>query len=250
MKESTTFRTFAKYYDLLYKDKNYAKETDFLEACFQEYLRPKKILEIGCGTGNYTRIFYERGYEITGIDASEQMLNIARSKCMCNFQKMDVRDFSLPEKYDCCLGLFAVMGYVTDNSAIQKALRKIRNHLVEGGLFIFDVWNGLAVMRNLPESRAKEVEDETVKIVRFCTPALNPFEHTCEVNYKLLIEEKVSHTNTQIEEKHVVRFYFPQEIKYFLESNGFSVLKICPFMELNGAVNENTWNMTVISKAV
>ncbi len=55
----------------------------------------------------------------------------------------------------------------------------------------------------------------------------------------------------EINEKHIVRFYFPQEIKYYLEAAGFEVLKICPFMDFDGGrVNENVWNITVIARAV
>jgi hypothetical protein len=46
-----------------------------------------------------------------------------------------------------------------------------------------------------------------------------------------------------------MRFYFPQELKYYLENAGFEVLKICPFLDLNGCVDEHVWNIAVIAKA-
>jgi len=54
----------------------------------------------------------------------------------------------------------------------------------------------------------------------------------------------------EINEKHVMRFYFQQELKYYLENAGFEVLKICPFLDLNGRVDEHVWNIAVIAKAV
>ncbi|RCV66085.1 hypothetical protein C5S53_00590 [Methanophagales archaeon] len=53
-----------------------------------------------------------------------------------------------------------------------------------------------------------------------------------------------------INEKHVMRFYFSQELKYYLENAGFEVLKICPFLDLNGRVDEHVWNIAVIARAV
>jgi len=89
-----------------------------------------------------------------------------------------------------------------------------------------------------------------VKVIRVAVPNLRSFDHICEVNYRLLILNKEDNTFKEINEKHVVRFYFPQEIRYYLENAGFKVLKICPFLDLNGKVDETVWNVTVIAKAV
>lgn len=248
MTENRSFNDYSKYYDLIYQNKDYEKEVDFLEEIFGES-KPKKILEVGCGTGNYTKILFERGYKITGVDLSEDMLKIAREKCACKFIEGDIRDISLNEKFDASIAMFAVMGYITKNSEITKALNNIHQCLKPNGIFIFDVWNGLAVMRILPEQRIKEVENNKVRIIRIAIPTLNSFEHICEVNYKLLVLNKKNNLTNEINEEHIVRFYFPQEIKHYLEDTGFEVLKICPFLDLNGKVDENIWNITVIARA-
>ena len=251
MKGDTSFEDYAEYYDLIYKDKDYEREVDFIEDIFANTHKPEKILELGCGTGSYTKILLERGYEVTAVDISEDMLKIAREKCACKFINGDIRSVSINDKFDACIAMFAVMGYVTKNSDIIKALNNIRRHLKPNGVFVFDVWNGLAVMRVLPEPRIKEVENDKIKIVRVAIPNLRSFEHICEVNYKLIIINKENDTFNEINEKHVVRFYFPQEIKYYLEAAGFEVLKICPFMDFDGGgVDENVWNITVIARAV
>ena len=108
------FGELADYYDLLYEDKNYSKELKFIEKSFPE--GAKKILELGCGTGSYTKLLLEKGYDVTSIDISEKMLNIARKKVPYGkFIQGDIKDFKLNEKFDVCLVLFAVMGYVTSN---------------------------------------------------------------------------------------------------------------------------------------
>lgn len=250
MKTNESFEYLAKYYDLIYNDKNYKNEVTFIEDIFENTYKPKKILELGCGTGNYTQILLERGYEITGVDISENMLKIAKEKCTCNFIRGSIRDISINDRFDACIAMFAVMGYITENSDIVKVLNNIRRHLKPNGLFVFDVWNGLAVLRILPELRIKVVENDEVKIQRIADPNLRSFDHVCEVNYKLLILNKENNTFNEIDEKHIVRFYFPQEIKYFLEATGFEVLKICPFLDLNGKVDETVWNIAVVAKAV
>jgi hypothetical protein len=74
--------------------------------------------------------------------------------------------------------------------------------------------------------------------------------HICEVDYKLILQNKRDSKLNEINEKHVMRFYFPQELKYYLENAGFEVLKICPFFDLNGRVDEHVWNIAVIARAV
>jgi SAM-dependent methyltransferase len=250
MKTNQSFEYFAKYYDLLYKTKDYDREVAFIEEVFEAYHKPKKLLELGCGTGNYTQRLYQKGYDLTGIDLSDNMLNVAKGKCECEFLKGNIRDISLNKKFDVCLAMFAVMGYITRNSDIIQTLKNIHKHLEPNGLFIFDVWNGLAVLRTLPELRVKEVENNEIKILRVAYPTLKVVDHICEVDYKLFVLNKFDHTFKEFDEPHVVRFYFPQEIKLFLENSGFEVLKICPFLDLDGSVDESVWNITVIAKAV
>ena len=53
----------------------------------------------------------------------------------------------------------------------------------------------------------------------------------------------------EVEETHVSRFFFPQEVCHYLADAGFEVLKICPFLDLDGKVDENVWNITVVAQA-
>jgi SAM-dependent methyltransferase len=250
MKPKGSFELTSNYYDLLYRDKDYAREVNFIEDIFKSAQKPRTILEIGCGTGNYSRILMAKGYKVTGVDISENMLSVAKKKCACTFMKGDMRDFFINSKFDACIAMFAVMGYVTENLDIVKAMKNIRSHLQLNSLFIFDVWNGLAVMRNLPELRVKTVEDDKVRIIRIANPKLRSFDHICEVNYKFIVLRKGNNKFTEFEENHVVRFYFPQEMKQFLSQSGFEILKICPFLNLAGNVDETVWNIAVVAKAV
>jgi SAM-dependent methyltransferase len=246
--KNESFGNLARYYDLLYEDKDYVKEVDFIESLF-EAPKPKKLIDLGCGTGNYSKVFAGRGYDVTGVDLSENMLEVAKQKCTCNFIQGDIRSFSLSVKFDACIAMFAVIGYITDSEDIIKVFKNVHSHLKPNGLFVFDVWNGLAVMRLLPSSRTKKVQSKDITVIRFAQPTLRSCEHICEVDYTLLILNKKKSSFNEINEKHIVRFYFPQETKYLLEQAGFEVLKICPFMDSSGQVDENVWNITFVARA-
>jgi len=248
------FGKYGEYYDILYQDKDYEKECDFLEEIFVKYGgNIKSILDAGCGTGEHAIPLAKRGYEVVGFDASEDMVKRAKEKAKnsntnINFQIMDLRDFQFNRKFDAQICMFAVMDYITKTEDILKTLRNVRKHLKEKSLFVFDFWNGLAVLRILPSVRVKTVEYKGIKIIRTVEPELDAFNHISKSHYKL-ISIKNNKVIDEIEETHVIRFYFPQEIKHYLEDTGFELLKICPFMDLNGKVDENVWNIVAIAKA-
>jgi SAM-dependent methyltransferase len=249
----TSFEKYAEYYDLLYSDKDYEGECDYLESIFKKYSKKpvKTLCDAGCGSGRYAIPLAKRGYQVTGVDLSADMIKSANKTRKGNnpeYLVSDIRKLKLNKKFDAVISMFAVIGYITDNKDLKKTLQNIGEHLETGGLFVFDVWNGLAVIRHLPEQRIKEAENDKLKNIRFASPQLRASDHGCEVNYKVLITDKKSKTLDEINEKHIMRFYFPQELRYYLEEAGFDVLKVCPFKDLNGEINENTWNMSIIAQ--
>lgn len=250
------FAKYAEYYDLIYRDKDYEKECDFLQAVFSRFSpRPvAAILDLGCGTGRHSIPLAGRGYQITGIDRSESMINIARSKVEgsgldIGFNVMDLMNLELGRRFDTAICLFNVMGYLISNQNIQTALSNIRRHLKTGALFISDFWNGLAVLRILPSPEKLTFEDKGITLLRTAQPELDAFKHICRVNYRLQIikDERAKETVT---ETHDIRFFFPQEIIHYLEEASFQLLRIHPFLDIDGAVDENVWNMTAIAKAI
>ena len=245
----------AKIYDLLYKDKDYEGECDFIEEIFEKFSSTpiRTILDGGCGAGGHIIPLAKRGYEVTGIDSSEVMIKGAKEKAnkanlSLSFQTADIRQFDLNQKFDACLCMFAVLGYITETRDILKTFENVKRHLNKESLFISDVWNGLAVLRILPSTRVKVVENEGKRIIRIAQPELDAFNHLCRVHYHLLITQDGALIG-EFKETHNVRYFFPQEITHYLQESGFEVLKICPFPDLKGKVDENVWNIAAIAKA-
>jgi len=244
----------SKYYDIVYHDKNYKKECIFIRKLFSKFSKNdiKTILDIGCGTGTHAIFLAKKGYEITGIDISNDMLKKAKEKInnsKIKFFRKDMRNFSFNKKFDACICMFDVINYMTNNTDLKKTFMNIGKHLKIGSLLIFDSWNGLAVLRLLPSKRKRMVKKNGLKIVKTVTPKLDAFNHICEVIFKFKVfkNEKLL---DEFKETHIVRFLFPQEIKYYLEGCGFKLLKILHFLNLNKKVDENTWKITVVAEKV
>ncbi len=166
MKNKIFGKVYANQYDLLYTDKDYEAECDLIEEVFRKYGdgEIKTILDLGCGTGNHTIPLASRGYHVTGIDISEDMITHAQKKAnsmlsaLCSvpvFIEGDVRSIDLQQQFDAVLMMFAVLGYQTTSEDVLAALNTVSRHLKPGGLFICDVWYGPAVLIQRPTERVK-----------------------------------------------------------------------------------------------
>lgn len=81
------FGSYSNYYDLIYKDKDYSAEVYFIDSVIKKYAKGsvKTIFDLGCGTGSHAFLLAEKGYNVTGVDMSEDMLSIEKKKNSCGF---------------------------------------------------------------------------------------------------------------------------------------------------------------------
>jgi SAM-dependent methyltransferase len=248
-------RVYADQYDLLYTDKDYEAECDLIENVFRKYGngKIKTILDLGCGTGNHAIPMARRGYQVIGVDISEDMLACARAKSQSagsegqSFLHGDVRSIDLHQQFDAVLMMFAVLGYQTTNEDVLSALNSASRHLKPGGLFICDVWYGPAVLSQRPTEKVKIIPTPKGKIIRTASGHLDTFRHLCEVRYHILrIEDQ--RVVSESEEKHSMRYFFPQEIAILMHHADLKMADICAFGKLEQHPSEDSWNILVIAK--
>jgi len=247
------FEDYAQFYDDLYENKDYLAECDYLEAVFAKYTPNKKvqtILNLGCGTGNHDAILLERGYQITGVDMSADMLKIAKKKLnkygsQLKLVQGDITQLNLDQKFDAVISMFAVMGYMTTNQMMASALQTFAKHLKSQSIGVFDLWFGPAVILDPPKEVTKSVETKNGKITRQTKPVLDVISQTVEVNFH------TTHTNnlgkrSVNKESHLMRFFFYQELAYYIKQAGLELIAMHPFLSLTGKPNLKNWNMSVI----
>jgi SAM-dependent methyltransferase len=158
MKENNNsiYSGFALVYDLFMDNVPYDEWTEYLMGLLQEHnVNEGLVLELGCGTGNITRRLATKGYDMIGIDNSEEMLEIARDVeyegCLgdedsslsdCSsilYLQQDMRDFELYGTVAAVVSICDSMNYITSEEELLKVFRLVNNYLDENGVFIFDM---------------------------------------------------------------------------------------------------------------
>ena len=252
MRENIFGKVYASLYDILYRDKDYEAECDFLETIFRKLDIPvKTILDLGCGTGGHAIPLARRGYKVTGVDWSKEMLSIGRQNAIevaadVEFVYGDIRDVDLGQTFDAVISMFAVMSYQATNADLAAACSTARRHLTSAGIFTFDSWHGPGVLIDPPTQRVKIVQDDTQRIVRFTQPKLDVMDHIVETHFKTWVS-KGDRILSEVDETHLMRFLFPREIAYYLQVAGFDSVEFCPFLELDGQLQSDCWNISVMA---
>lgn len=142
-KKMSSYNQFAFVYDELTENVEYEKRFEYMISFFEDFgiNPPSKVLDLACGTGNFSALLSNAGYKVTGVDASSQMLTVAQSKCggKVEFLCGDMRAFELPEKYDACICCLDSLNHLSSLEDVKKTFGCVNSSLNSGGLFIFDV---------------------------------------------------------------------------------------------------------------
>ncbi|MBY4588432.1 MULTISPECIES: class I SAM-dependent DNA methyltransferase [Rhizobium] len=254
--EPIPFGEYSAIYDLIYRDKDYAGEAGFVAALIEQHAPrqnhvPIRVLDLACGTGRHAMELAAKGYVVEGSDISSGMVAVARNSAAergldvrfheCSFQTAD----AIQGTFDVVLAMFAALGYLTDFADFELTLKNIAKKMAPGGIFIFDVWNGTAVLPQYSPHKVRQEADDKRKVERVSRTTLDTVAQQAVVNFEFKVEYAdgvVKHFS----ENHRVRFYFPQEMVDLLKALGFEVLLRCPFLQPEKAVSSGDWNMTYV----
>ena len=247
----SVFGTYSKYYNLLYKDKDYTGEALYLHKIIKKHSPGTvRVLDLGCGTGLLDFALADIGYEICGVDISDEMLVAARSRLSSlDFVCDDIRIVRLNQVFDVVVSLFHVLSYQTTNEDLLAALASASIHLNPGGLFIFDVWYGPSVLTDLPVVRVKRLDDEDVSVFRIAEPVLSYNTNVVDVNYEVLVTDKKTGVLEQLRETHSMRYFFVPEMQMFLKTAGFEII-LCEEFMTGRQPGPDTWGVAWVCRKI
>ncbi|MBR6255774.1 MAG: methyltransferase domain-containing protein [Lachnospiraceae bacterium] len=222
------FQDYARFYNALYKEKDYSKEAKEADSIIKKWdPAAKTMIVYGCGTGKHDVCFEKLGYRLHGIDMSREMVEEAqKASSSITYEVADIRTYEPKEKYDVVVSMFHVMSYQNSNEDICNAFVAARKALDKDGIFLFDAWYGPGVLSDPPALRVKDVEEKDFRIRRIARPVVHANTDIVDVNYELLVEDKDTHTLKTITESHHMRYFFKPEIEMYLKEAGFELLEV------------------------
>ncbi len=205
----------------------YEQWCDFIDAaCRSHDSEVRTILEIGCGTGSMTKMLYEHGYDVTGVDASEAMLEQARQKLGPSARLVHARlpepetpDFGLHDAAICC---FDVVNYFVEDGQLEGAFIQIRQGLRPGGLFIFDVNTQYKLEMLFGDRNSGDDLGDFAYVQR---TRYDTRGHRCELLLTFFLLE--AELYRRVAEHHIQRWFTDEEINAALIESGFEVLRTC-----------------------
>jgi len=149
------------YYHILYKDRDYAEAQSFMDNLTNYLNLPEhgKILDLACGKGRHSVYLNKLGYDVTGVDLSEQSINYAK-QFENDSLRFDVHDMTkpYPETFDAVFNLFTSFGYFENDDCNLRTIEAIKTELNTFGFGVIDFMNANYVINNLVAEDTKTVE--------------------------------------------------------------------------------------------
>lgn len=222
------YSELADIYDQLYLHLfNYKQDAEFAARIFNKY-NVRDLLELGCGTGHLTRFLGDLGFRITGIDLFEEMLAIARQRNPdMDFFQQDMRDLKLERKFDCVFSMGRVFAYMTSNEDVENCFNSVANCLNADGIFLFDNFFAPHFIKNLKENKeiTTEVELKDRTIRRISKNSWN-LKDGVTFNWNATYQIETAGDVKEFHDDSILRTFFPEEIKSFLERQNFIVMDV------------------------
>jgi SAM-dependent methyltransferase len=252
-------RDYADVYDAIYRGKDYGGEAELIERLLARYggAVSGRLLDIGCGTGKHAFALARRGFDVTGIDRSPFMLQHARGTAAAEaaavrktprFIEADARELALGERFGTVLMMFTVLGYQYEDADLMKALGAVRAHLDRGGLFMFDVWNGLAVRAEGPQTRTARATLGGCDVIRRSSTRVDETRQLCHVNFEISRTDAGGATKIWSED-HTLRYFFPAELASTLSSCDLKLIDLRRFPDGEAPPDERAWNIIGVARA-
>lgn len=217
---------FALYYDRLMKDVDYSLWADYVTAIFKRHgCEPKLIADLGCGTGSFCLEMAKRGYDMTGIDISADMLSIAKQKADSAgadilFLDQDMTSFELYGTMGAITCLVDSINYITYKNDMKRMFRLVNNYLDPGGLFVFDVNSPYKFEKIL----SSNVFCETGDISYIWQNSFDRRSGLCRFDLTFFVKEGEYYR--RFDETHYERSYGTDELARMLRAAGLTVLGI------------------------
>lgn len=241
------------YYDRLNAGKkNYADEINRIINLYQNSCNQKmsRVLEIGSGTGNHTIELARYFSKICAVDIDPEMIEIAKPKSEAisadiefyhDVHHVPYLDFPL------CVMMWHVLNYFPTITMMENIFKIVRAKLSKDGLYVFDAWNGVAVLRDLPRTTKNKIEVDGLTLIHELNGS------TSIMDQKTLILNKVEvYQNDELVDqfsREVTHYIWtPKTVVELLKRTGFRDIEIVKTTDYTQLANEDDWKICFIAR--
>ena len=223
-----SYGRFAGVYDVFMDNVNYREWADYIiETLAQDGIRDGLVLELGCGTGTVTEMLADAGYDMIGIDNSEEMLAEAMEKRAESghdilYLLQDMQDFELYGTVRAVISVCDSMNYLTDEEDLEYLFALVNNYLDPQGIFLFDMNTVYKYQTMIGNTTIAENRDEGSFIWE------NSYDEETGINtYELaLFIPREDGLYEKDEEVHYQRAYSLEKIKELIGKVGMELLAV------------------------
>ena len=216
------YTSFAEVYDTFMDNVPYEEWADYLEERLKEYgVKDGLVLELGCGTGSMTELLAEKGYDMIGVDNSEDMLEIAMEKRIESghdilYLLQNMQEFELYGTVKAVVSVCDSVNYITEKAELEEVFRLVNNYLDPQGIFIFDFNTEYKYREILGNQVIAEDREECSFIWE------NYYDHTSMINeYELtLFVQEEDDLYRKYQESHFQKAYTLRDIRSMVEASG------------------------------
>jgi len=214
------FTETARYYDRIYSFKDYAGEVEKILSIVEAELHTDghRLLDVACGTGLHLEQLRAH-FEAEGLDLSPELLGIARERNQgLRFHQGDMRTFALDARYEVITCLFSSIGYMTTRDDLCRAIARMADHLVPGGLLLVEPWLTPEIWE--PNTvHALFIDEPQLKIARINTSLTEGHVSVFDLHHLIGTPEGTEH----VVEHHELGLYTVDEMTEAFEAAGLEV---------------------------
>ena len=219
---------FAEVYDLFMDQVPYEKCSGRIIQILSAYgIRDGLVLDLGCGTGSMTELLAGAGYDMIGVDASEEMLELAYEKRAESghdilYLLQDMREFELYGTVRAIVSVCDSLNYITEEEELLHVFRLVRNYLDPDGVFFFDMNTIYKYSEMLGETTIAENREEGSFIWE---NYYDPEEQLNQYDLTLYIRDE-DDRYTRFEETHIQKAYALERVLELLQQAGMKAEQI------------------------
>lgn len=227
------FSLEARFYDKIWGKRDYDADVKFLADFFRKY-HCRSVIDIGCGTGNHALRLSKMGYQVTGVDVSSTMLEIAKAKdkeAKIKFIKGDMKKLEkvVPkgQRFDAAICLGQVFSHLMTNKDVQALLNRLHKILKQNGLFVFSARNAKKINEEyLNKLRLDHmINEEKLQLLILTYNTRDLQDSNIIVWNPIYLIKQNSKVDLQIRE-HKLRWFKFSTLKKIITENGFKIVAI------------------------